>query len=56
MIKLPPLTQTFLQELKVIAFMDFIPKEDIQNFFKELFGLEEVCSNDEIEVENNANS
>ena len=29
MIKLPPITQTFLQELKSIAFMDFIPKEDI---------------------------
>ena len=29
MIKLPPITQTFLKELKSIAFMDFIPKEDI---------------------------
>ena len=56
MIKLPPLTQTFLQELKAIAFMDFIPKEDIQNVIKEKLGLEEETSDDQMQVENSANS
>ena len=56
MIKLPPLTQTFLQELKAIAFMDFIPKKDIQNVIKEKLGLEEDSSDSEMQVENSANA
>ena len=39
-IKLPPFTETIVKELKSLAFMDFIPKEDIQGQLKDTIGLE----------------
>ena len=50
-INLPPITETIVKELKSLAFMDFIPKEDIQKELKDYIGLEK--ESDEIQkIEN----